>query len=229
MLNAPLGPLGPLCGTARHSCPVCTIWATGPWDVVASVVFALFVFVLTFSCCYFPFVQGRCAFASKVAHLRDPELRKLAEGLPLRAVKAKASSTTERYSRVFQKSDSVSCPFHLLNRYVSAANLDLSSSLPFFRSLHFHKVTSSYSLRSTGMSYTRIREIVLQAFAGLGYPKHLFGLHSLRAGGASAAANAGVSDRLFKRHGRWRTDRAKDGYIKDSLESLLSVSKSLHT
>ena len=103
MLNAPLGPLGPLCGTVRHSCPVCTIWATGPWDVVASVVFAFFVFVLTFSCCYFPFLQGRCAFASKVAHLRDPELRKLAEGLPLRAVKAKASSTTERYSRAFQK------------------------------------------------------------------------------------------------------------------------------
>ena len=43
------------------------------------------------------------------------------------------------------KSDSVSCPFHLLNRYVSAADLDFSSSLPFFRSLHFHKVTSSYS------------------------------------------------------------------------------------
>ena len=123
------------------------------------------------------------------------------------------------------KSDSVSCPFHLLNRYVSAANLDLSSSLPFFRSLHF---TSSYSWRSTGMGYTRTREIVLQAFAELGYPKYLFGLHSLRAGGASAAANAGVSDRLFKRHGRWRTDRAKDGYIKASLESLLSVSKSLH-
>ena len=37
-----------LCGTARHSCPVCTIWATGPCDVVPSAVFALFVFVLTF-------------------------------------------------------------------------------------------------------------------------------------------------------------------------------------
>ena len=78
------------------------------------------------------------------------------------------------------------------------------------------------------MSYTRTREIVLQALAELVCPKHLFGLHSLRTGDASAAANAVVSDRLFKRHFRWRTDRAKDGYIKDSLESLLSVSKSLH-
>jgi len=59
---------------------------------------------------------------------------------------------------VLAKSDSVSCPFHMLNRYVRAGNVDLSSSLrPFFRYLHFHKVTSSYSLRSTGMSYTRTR------------------------------------------------------------------------
>ena len=50
-----------------------------------------------------------------------------------------------------------------------------------------------------------------------------FGLH----GGASAAANAGVPDRWFKRHGRWRSGNAKDGYIKDSLENRLSVSKSI--
>ena len=30
------------------------------------------------------------------------------------------------------------CFDHVLNRYVRAAYLDLSSSLPFFRSLHFH-------------------------------------------------------------------------------------------
>ena len=48
VLNALFGSLGPSCGTAHHGCHVCTIWATGPCDVVASVVFALFVFVLTF-------------------------------------------------------------------------------------------------------------------------------------------------------------------------------------
>ena len=94
-----------------------------------------------------------------------------------------------------------------------------------FRSLYFHKATSTYSLRSTGMSYSRTREIVLQAFGELGYLKNLFGLHSSRAGGSSAAANAGVSRRLFKCHGRWKTDQAKDGYVKDKLESVLSVSK----
>ena len=57
--------------------------------------------------------------------------------------------------------------------------------------------------------------------------KHL-DFDSLRSGGATAAANAGVHDRLFKRHGRWRSETAKDGYVKDKLDALLSVSKSLH-
>ena len=61
----------------------------------------------------------------------------------------------------------------------------------------------------------------------LGFPSRLFDLHSLIAGGATAAANAGVNDRLFKRRGRWRSDKAKDGYVKDTLDVLLPISKSL--
>ena len=76
-------------------------------------------------------------------------------------------------------------------------------------------------------SYSRAREIVLCAFEAIGLSRRDYGLHSLRAGGASAAANAQVSDRLFKRHGRWKSDKAKDGYIKDNILSLLSVSLSL--
>ena len=67
---------------------------------------------------------------------------------------------------------------------------------------------------------------MLSAFDSIGLPKQDYGLHSLRAGGASAAANTGVPDRLFKRHGRSKSDKAKDGYIKDSVHSLLSVSLS---
>lgn len=52
-------------------------------------------------------------------------------------------------------------------------------------------------------------------------------LHSLRSGGATAAANAGVNDRCWKRHGRWKGDNSKDRYVADSLDSRLSVSKLL--
>ena len=45
--------------------------------------------------------------------------------------------------------------------------------------------------------------------------------------GATVAANAGVQDRLFKRHGRWKSESAKDGYVKDSAQRRLEISKSL--
>ena len=52
------------------------------------------------------------------------------------------------------------------------------------------------------------------------------GIHSYRVSGASAAANAdGVTDRCIKRYGRWRSDPAKDGYIKDSLEKKNFISQ----
>ena len=46
-------------------------------------------------------------------------------------------------------------------------------------------------------------------------------------GGGTKAADMGIADRLFKRHGRWKSETAKDGYIKDALENRLSVSQSL--
>ena len=59
----------------------------------------------------------------------------------------------------------------------------------------------------------------------IGLDRKQFSLHSLRSGGASAAANAGLHDRWFKRHGRWLSESAKDGYVKDKLDDRLSVSK----
>ena len=128
---------------------------------------------------------------------------------------------------VLAKTGHITCPYSLLNRYIQAAGIDLSSDLRFFRSLHFVKSKASYTLRRTGMSYTRTREVDLDAFSQLEFCANLFGLHSLRSGGATAAANAGVNDRLFKRHGRWRSDKAMVGYVKNNLDALLSVSESL--
>ena len=77
------------------------------------------------------------------------------------------------------------------------------------------------------LGYSRLRELLLEKISSLGMDPKLFGMHSLPAGGATAAVNAGVPDRLFKRHGRWKSESAKDGYVKDSVESRLEVSKNL--
>ena len=45
--------------------------------------------------------------------------------------------------------------------------------------------------------------------------------------GGGGAANSGVPDRVFQRHGRWKSASAKDGYVKDSTDVKLSVSRSL--
>ena len=119
------------------------------------------------------------------------------------------------------------CPYSILQRYIDSAKLQLSSTYPLFSRLQYVKATKSYKLRGGVLSYTRTREIVLQALSSLGYEREKFGLHSLRSGGATLAANNGVSDRLFKRHGRWKSETAKDGCIKDNLDALLSVSRSL--
>eukprot|EP00731_Ephydatia_muelleri_P008530 Em0004g868a len=77
------------------------------------------------------------------------------------------------------------------------------------------------------VSYSRLRELLLDKIAKLGFDPALFGMHSLPAGGAIAAANAGVQDTLFKRHGCWKSESAKDGYGKDSAQRWLEFSKDL--
>jgi hypothetical protein len=60
-----------------------------------------------------------------------------------------------------------------------------------------------------------------------GLDPKFYGTHSGRRGGESGAAARDVPDRLFKRHGRWRTDRAKELYVKEHLQNKLGVSRNL--
>ena len=118
------------------------------------------------------------------------------------------------------------CPVSILQNYMAFAGI-LSEDprfifCPIVKSKHGEKLRESGSL-----SYTRPRECFKEKLESLGFPAGSYGLHSLRAGGATAAANGGIPDRLFKRHGCWKSDSAKDGYVEDSLESRLSVFSSL--
>ena len=44
------------------------------------------------------------------------------------------------------------------------------------------------------------------ALLKLGQPSQLYGLHSFRRGGATAAAVGGAPERLIRAHGRWESD-----------------------
>ena len=53
------------------------------------------------------------------------------------------------------------------------------------------------------------------------------GTHSLRAGVATAADNASIQDRLFKRHGLQASENVEDSYVKDGIHLRLAFSRSL--
>ena len=88
---------------------------------------------------------------------------------------------------------------------------------------------SGYRIRSDkkALSYSALRDLFQNTLKPHVCDINKYGLHSLRSGGATRAANFRITDRLFKRHGRWRSENAKDGYVKDALQSRLSVSQCL--
>ena len=87
---------------------------------------------------------------------------------------------------------------------------------PVFRSKHI----CSLVYKNKPLSYTRARECIISRLKEVIFSSNI-GLPSLRARGATVAANSDVNER------RWKSDSAKDGYIADSLEHRLEVTKLL--
>jgi hypothetical protein len=126
---------------------------------------------------------------------------------------------------VIARTNTETCPVLFLRRYCTLAGLNLDSNEYIFRSLQYnksnHKGTQynksnhkcTISKVNKPLSYTRSRDLLLEAVSAIGLDKTLFGLHGLRSGGASQATNNNVTDRVFKAHGRWRSENAKDGYV----------------
>ena len=120
------------------------------------------------------------------------------------------------------------CPVNILRTYIDMAGLSSDDSF-IFRRLARSKGPVSYKVTKINkpLSYTTCRLDLISVITKIGLNPKDYGLHSARSGGATWAANAGVPDRLFKRHGRWVSERAKDGYVKDNLDSLICVTQNL--
>ena len=127
-----------------------------------------------------------------------------------------ATSKTDQYRQgqvvPVASTGNPTCPVAMLHRYIDLGGINTTSMSNLFHPIY--STRKGESLRAKGsLSYSRIRELVLSKFKQLGYNSADFGLHSFRAGGAMRVANfPGLPEKLFKRHGRWRSDRAKDGY-----------------
>ena len=74
-----------------------------------------------------------------------------------------------------------------------------------------------------------MRECVKDSLEAIGEDPSVYGLHSFRAGAATASANApGVSSHLWARHGGWAPESgAKDGYVELDEDVALRVPRVL--
>ena len=62
-----------------------------------------------------------------------------------------------------------------------------------------------------------------EVFKAIGLDTKLYGLHSFRIGGASAAANDDLPDRVIKKPGRGMSGKAKDTYCREDIQHQLLV------
>ena len=87
---------------------------------------------------------------------------------------------------VIARTDLPTCPVKALEDHISEAQINLSEDLPPFRALATPR--SKEQVRSQGISYTRARELIKDAFRDITDISKI-SVHSLRAGGTTSAAN----------------------------------------
>ena len=124
---------------------------------------------------------------------------------------------------------SPNCPVTLLKRYLRKAGFSAYCDKYIFRGVTRNKDKSKRKLKTANkpISYTTVRSLILDVFKAVGQDVSCLGTHSLRKGGATAAARHSVEDRLFKKHGLWRSERSKDKYVQEDLSQKLFVSRNL--
>ena len=146
--------------------------------------------------------------------------------LKLKIVHSKTDQYRQGNDVLISKDNTLACPVSIFRHYVSLSKSVLSSDIYIFRPIYRHKGIAKLICKNRKISYTSARENILKKLKSV-EPNLNLGLHSLRSGGASAAACSDVNERCIKRHGRWKSDLSKYDYIADTFEKRLSVSQVL--
>ena len=159
----------------------------------------------------------------KLKHIKLQEIH-----LEILIPKSKPDQHREGHVVYISRKKPECCPVKYLEAYLQKAKLDIYNDKESPLICRIFKTKSGHKISKTkGISYSRIREIFKGYISEITTTPENFGLHSLRSGGASAAANNGISDRLISKQGRWSSEKGRNGYIKDSVVKRLTVSNTL--
>ena len=119
------------------------------------------------------------------------------------------------------------CPVGLTEMFWRKAEMDRNHSETFFIPRLLATKGGHVAHKSHGISYTTAYEQFTAFIQPVTENGERFTPHSLRSGGASQAAASGVEERLISKHGRWKSDQARNGYIEDTIATRLAVSRAL--
>ena len=163
---------------------------------------------------------------NELSNIRCKDLSLQDDYLKLNIPKSKTDQYRHGCEILISKGLTSACPVTMLQRYMLLANLEFESDSFLFKAVSKTKSGAKLIFKDKKLSYTRAKECIVSLFKSVDQNLNV-GLHSLRSGGVSTAANNEINDRCLKRHGRWKTDFAKDGYIDDNQHKRLKVSQSL--
>ena len=106
------------------------------------------------------------------------------------------------------------CPIKLFRKYTEVAIIKESEEKFIFRQICHSKQGFKLKDLDKPISYTTVRDISLTNLRNIGFDKTESGLKS---GRATAAANSGITDTLFQKHRRWKSENVKNGYVHENL------------
>jgi len=162
---------------------------------------------------------------SEILQMKVEDVRIFEDHIKINIPKSKCDQLRFGHIVHIARTGTKTCPVYWLKKYLEFSKLSTQPNAFVFCRLN--KTKKGHNANGAhNISYSRAREIFLEGLSSFVDVKS-YGLHSMRSGGASAAANNSVCERLIGKHGRWKSTSSRDRYIKDSKSKRLSVSTSL--
>lgn len=156
---------------------------------------------------------------SELVALQIADLAWVDEGLIVTVRRSKTDQEGEGYAKgIPYGADRVTCPVHAVRRWFTVARF---ASGPVFRAF-----TSRGQVLARPMPAYTVARILQQGAKAIGLDPKEYGGHSLRAGLVTAAAKAGVSERVLMAQTGHRDVRTLRRYIRDA--SLFAENAAAH-
>ena len=116
--------------------------------------------------------------------------------------KSKTDQLRENRAVVIAETRSSTCPCYLLMAYMSKAHRAGNSDDYLFRPISSSENRKRLVSVNKPISYSAYKDSFKKSFSDIVPDISRFSTHSTRSGGATLAANSGVSERNIQRHGR---------------------------